>query len=471
MRLTKIMPTLGPSSWNEDIIETMVLAGAAAFRLNFSHGDAARHRQTFANIRAVSAKLGRPIAILQDLQGPKIRIGSMAEAVLLTNGATFVLDNATTAGDIIRVGLPHPEILAALQVGDSVSLNDGVIRLKVTKAEAGKVTTVVEAGGLLSSCKGVNVPGRTLPMDVLTDKDKADLQVGLEMGVDWVALSFVQTARDVETSRVLVGNKVKLMSKIETQAAVQNLPEIVAASDGIMIARGDLGVELPPEDVPPLQRTMIALCRAAGKPVVVATQMLESMIQNPVPTRAEASDVATAAYEQVDCVMLSAESASGKYPVEAVEVMARIIGKAEKSDVYAAECANALGLPVEEDGLSVKDATCEAAAIMAESLPKATLVAFTETGGTTMRLARLRPMVPMVCLTPHAQVARQMGLVWGVSPVISPAIANTEDMVAAALASVTKLQLAKKGEQVVIAAGVPFGQTGSTNMLRVAEVA
>ncbi|MFZ2620222.1 MAG: pyruvate kinase [Alphaproteobacteria bacterium] len=470
MRFTKIMPTLGPSSWDTSTIEALALAGAAAFRLNFSHGDLPRHQQTYASIRQVAEKLNRPIAILQDLQGPKIRIGSMEGKVEMVVGQPFMLDSNPATGDVTRVHLPHPEILAALQVGDVVSLNDGVIRLRVTSRTATAVSTVVEAGGSLSSRKGVNVPGRTLPMSALTEKDRVDLQAGLAMGVDWVALSFVQTGADVREAREIIGTKAMIMSKIETQAAVNNLAEIVAESDAIMIARGDLGVELPPEDVPPLQRQMIAMCRAAGKPVVVATQMLESMITNPVPTRAEASDVATAAYEQVDCVMLSAESASGAHPVAAVEVMARIVEKAEQSDVYGSADDAMLAFMDAEDALSVKDATCEAAAMMAASLPIAALVAFTETGGTALRLSRYRPLLPVVCLTPHALVARQMTLTWGVTSIVSPAVNNTEEMTEAAKAAVQTLGMASTGEHIVIAAGVPFKQAGSTNLLRVAVV-
>lgn len=462
-RHTKIMPTLGPSSWDEATIESLVHAGAAAFRLNFSHGDAARHRQTFANIKAVAKRLGRHIPILQDLQGPKIRIGTMAEPVQLAVGNTFVLDDEEAPGNARRVGLPHADILAALQANDVISLNDGVIRMRVAKRDDHSVTCKVEAGGLLSSCKGVNVPGRELPLNVLTTKDKADLQVGIEMGVDWVALSFVQKAEDVEEARVLIGGKALIMSKIETQAAVRNLEGIIDASDAIMIARGDLGVELPAEDVPPLQRRMIALCRAAGKPVVVATQMLESMIQNPVPTRAEASDVAAAAYEGVDAVMLSAESASGKHPVEAVEVMARIVCKAEQSENYS------LNMPAPLAG-NVADATARAACTMAGDVKAACIVAFTETGSTVLRIARNRPLQPIVCMTPHEGTARRMALVWGVEPVVAPDVTGTDDMVATAVAAIQLNMLAEKADNIVITAGVPFGQTGSTNMVRVAVV-
>lgn len=463
-RRARIMPTLGPSSWDEATIEALARAGANAFRLNFSHGDAPRHRETYANIRRVAAKLGRHIPILQDLQGPKIRVGAMAEAVLLEVGQPFLLDSDPTPGDATRVQLPHPEILATLRAGDTVALNDGVIRLEIKEVGEGKVAGVVKSAGLLSSRKGVNVPGRELPMDVLTPKDRADLEVGLDMGVDWVALSFVQTAADVKAARELIGGRAMLMAKVETQAAVANLAEIIEASDAIMIARGDLGVELPTEEVPPLQRRMLAMGRAAGKPVVVATQMLESMIQNPTPTRAEASDVATAAYEQADCLMLSAESASGKYPIEAVSVMSRIIARAEASRTQAREPACA------EGALHPSDALTHAATQLAEDIGAACIVAFTEMGGTAVRVGRWRPNLPILCLTPHEVTARQVSLVWGTTPTIAPAVDNTDKMVEAAIAAARTSGLAGAGQSIVIVAGIPFGQKGTTNLIRVAVV-
>lgn len=465
-RHAKIMPTLGPSTWDEPQIEALVRAGANAFRLNFSHGDAKRHRQTYANVRAVEKRLGKHIPILQDLQGPKIRIGDMAEAVQLAPGTPFTLDADPAPGTIERVQLPHADILASLRTGDTVALNDGVIRLKVTEATPTRVETQVLNGGLLSSRKGVNVPGRELPMEVLTAKDKADLEVGLDMGVDWVALSFVQKAEDILAARTLIAGRAFIMAKIETQAAVAHLEDIIAVSDAIMIARGDLGVELPPEDVPPLQRKIIAICRRMGKPAVVATQMLESMIQNPVPTRAEASDVATAAYEGADCLMLSAESASGKHPVEAVAVMARIISRIEETP----------RVPMVADfGLvdfGINDATCEAACNMAAGLGAACIVAFTETGGTAMRMVRWRPARPVICLTPHLDTARRMALVWGVEPVLADeAVDGTDNMVAEAIKAAGHSGLATLGQNIVITAGIPFRKAGSTNLIRVAEVA
>lgn len=468
MRFTKIMPTLGPSSWDEATIEKLIEAGANAFRLNFSHADAARHIQTAQNVRAVATKLGRHIALLQDLQGPKIRIGKMQPDVVITNGQTFVLDSSEADGDATRAPLPHPEILQVLQVGDTVSLNDGVLRLQVTEKAQGRVTTIVEAGGPLSSRKGVNVPGRMLPISALTPKDIADIEVGKTIGVDYVALSFVQTANDITEARSRISPTARLMAKIETQAAVDNFDAILQAADAIMIARGDLGVELPTEAVPPLQRKMIAASRKAGKPVVVATQMLESMIANPVPTRAEASDVANAAYAGADALMLSAESASGQHPIEAVSVMRRIIENVEASELWLSRDSHATlnsCVPV-----TVSGTTCVAASELAELLGAKLLVSFTETGHSSRQLARTRCPIPQVGLTPHAHVARQLMLVWGTEGmVLQNPVHDPEEMVQAAHTQMMAAQKITKGERMVVVAGMPFGQAGTTNLIRVIE--
>ena len=472
MRFTKIMPTLGPSSWDESVIEQLVLAGANAFRLNFSHADAARHTQTAANVRAVAKRLNRHIPILQDLQGPKLRIGQMQQGVVIQVGQSFTLDNNTAEpGDATRAPLPHPEILAALQVGDTVSLNDGVLRLKVLeKPSADKAITQVLAGGILSSNKGLNVPGRTLPVSALTPKDLRDIEVGKAIDVDYVALSFVQTAEDIIAARQLITPGTRIMAKIETQAAIHNLNAIIAVADAIMIARGDLGVELPAEAVPPLQRQIITAARAAGKPVVVATQMLESMITNPVPTRAEASDVATATYAGADCLMLSAESASGQHPIEAVAVMRRCIESAEGSDLWLPQGTTT---PLADSATApLSSTTCCAAASLAQAVEAAALVGFTETGNTARQLARTRTPVPQIGLTPHAKVARQLMFVWGVQGVVAPiTVATPDDMVQAATQVAKSTGLAQQGQRLVIAAGMPFGQSGTTNLIRVAEVA
>lgn len=465
-RMAKILATLGPSSTSREQIAAIVEAGANAFRLNFSHGKLEDHAERVANVRAISAETGKQLPLLADLQGPKIRVGEMAEPVQLVRGAKLVLDLDKTPGNAERVSLPHPEILASLMVGDSVLVNDGVIGLRVTEVAEQRVVTQVISAGMLSSRKGVNVPGRTLPMSAMTPKDIIDLEGALGLGVDWIALSFVQTAQDVIECKERVAGRAKVMAKIETQAAIDNLAEILAEADGLMVARGDLGVELPTEDVPPLQKRMIDMGRRAGKPVVVATQMLESMISNPRPTRAEANDVASAAYDGSDCLMLSAESASGAYPVEAIEVMARIIRKIEHSSLWRA------GLDARLPACEVTsaDAVALAASDMAATLGAAALVAFTETGRSIQRLVRRRASAPVVVLTPHEKIARQIELNWGVTGLVCPTVTDPEDMVAKAKQQAQAAGLVHAGDKVVIMAGVPFGQTGSTNMVRVVEV-
>lgn len=464
-RMAKILATLGPSSTSHEQISALVAAGANAFRLNFSHGSLEDHAARVAVARAVSAETGKQIPLLMDLQGPKIRIGEMAEPVQLAKGDSLTLDLDPTPGSRMRVGLPHPEILASLQPGDDVLVNDGVIRLQVQETNGKVVVTRVTAAGLLSSRKGVNVPGRALPMSVMTPKDIKDLDGGLGLGVDWVALSFVQTAQDVRECKERVAGRAKVMAKIETQAAIENLAEILAEADGLMVARGDLGVELPTEDVPPLQKRMIDMGRRAGKPVVVATQMLESMISNPRPTRAEANDVASAAYDGADCVMLSAESASGSYAVEAVEIMSKILNKVEHSDLWRASLDATLP---ECDG-SVSDAVALAACDMARAINAKVIVTFTETGRSTKRMSRRRTDAPIIALTPHQDVARQVELNWGVTGLVCPTVTDPEDMVAKALSQAQASGLVEKGDKLVVMAGVPFGQTGSTNMVRVVE--
>ncbi len=464
-RKTKILATLGPSTTSEEQIAAIVAAGANAFRLNFSHGNLEDHAGRLNNVRKVSAATGKQLPVLADLQGPKIRIGEMNEPVQLVKGELIKLDSDKTPGDKTRVCLPHREILESLLPGDTVLVNDGVIGLKVEEAGDGYVVTSVVTPGILSSRKGVNVPGRTLPMSALTPKDLIDLEGALGLGVDWIALSFVQTAEDVAECKAKVNGRARVMAKIETQAAIDNLEAILEQADGLMVARGDLGVELPTEDVPPLQKKMLDLGRKAGKPVVVATQMLESMISNPRPTRAEANDVANAAYDGADCVMLSAESASGAYPIEAVEVMSRIISKIEGSERWRTE------LDAHQpacDG-STSDAVALAARDMAVALDATTIVTFTETGNSTKRMSRRRTDATIIALTPHQQVARQVELSWGAYGLVCPTVTTPEDMVAKASKQAIDAGFASKGDKVVVMAGIPFGQAGSTNMVRVVE--
>jgi len=461
--MAKILATLGPSSSSESQIRALVDAGADAFRLNFSHGMAADHAIRAGAVRAVGRATHKQLPLLADLQGPKIRIGEMNEGVVLSVGASLTLDSNPAPGDASRVCLPHPAILSTLQVGDQVMVNDGVIQLQVTGTDDTLVTTKVVAGGPLTSRKGVNVPGRTLPMSALTSKDKDDLKSALEIGVEWIALSFVQTASDVHECKQLVQGRAKVMAKIETRAAIDNLAEILAEADGLMVARGDLGVELPTEDVPPLQKDIVALARGAGKPVVVATQMLESMISNPRPTRAEANDVANAAYDGADCLMLSAESASGQYPVDAVRMMDKIIAKAEQSPLWRAE----LNAHTPACQRNQADAVAIAATKMAETIGARAMVAFTETGSSVQRLARLRGVPALIALTPHANIARQVELNWGVRGLLCPPVTDPEDMVVKAREQARAAGFVQDGDMVVVVAGVPFGQSGSTNMVRV----
>ncbi|MDD9912800.1 MAG: pyruvate kinase [Alphaproteobacteria bacterium] len=472
MRHAKILATLGPSSWHEDGIRTLIRAGVNGFRLNFSHGEHARHLQTAQLVRQVAKEESIAIALLQDLQGPKIRVGDMLEPVSLNKGDTLVLDDDPTPGTAERVCLPHPDILAMLQVGDVLFVNDGLLRLEVTACSSTQATCTVLNNAVLSSRKGINIPGRDLPCTALMDKDKKDLQFGLlDIEPDWIALSFVQRATDIAEARDLIKQyrpdaHVKLMAKIETAAAIDNIESIIEATDGIMIARGDLGVELPPEEIPPIQKKIIRLCRKAGKPVVVATQMLESMIQNPTPTRAEVTDIANATYEGADCLMLSAESAAGKYPAEAVEVMAKTIARVEKSSAWGPLVDARMPSPQPE----VRDAITAAACHTAETIQAAAIVTFTETGGTALRVSRWRPSHPVYCLTPYPHIAQQLGIVWGVKACYSPHATSEDHMVQLTQETAQKNGLTADDGQLVVTAGVPFGQSGTTNILRVVDV-
>jgi len=463
-RNAKIIATLGPASSSSEMIRKLFNAGADVFRLNFSHGSQADHKARLDIIRDLESETGRPIAVLLDLQGPKLRLGTFREGkVNLRSGQTFRLDLATDPGDDKRACLPHPEIFAALKPHTNLLLDDGKLRLRVERCGPDFAETVVVTGGAISDRKGVNVPDAVLPLSPLTDKDRKDLAFGLELGVDWIALSFVQRPEDVAEARAIIGGRAKVLSKLEKPAAVERLEGIVALSDAIMVARGDLGVELPPEDVPGIQRRMVRVCRQAGKPVVVATQMLESMINTPTPTRAEASDVATAVFDGVDAVMLSAESASGSYPVEAVAMMNRIICKVERDPQYSriihAE-------PTEPEATSA-DAISAAVRKVTSILPVAAIVAYTTSGSTSLRIARERPEAPVLSLTPNLATARRLALVWGVHSVHTDDAKDAEDMVAKASRIALDEGFAESGRPLVIIAGVPFGTLGSTNLLRI----
>ncbi len=466
-RSTRIVATLGPASSSDTAIEQLFLAGVDVFRLNFSHGTQEGHRANLERIRAVEKQYARPIGVMIDLQGPKLRLGSFAAGpVRLATGAMFRLDLDPTPGDADRVCLPHPEIFAAIHPGTDLLVDDGKVRLTV--AQSGKDFAEVQAsvGGVLSDRKGVNVPNVVLPISALTRKDRSDLAFGLDLGVDWVALSFVQRPEDVAEGRKLLGGRAALIAKLEKPAALERLDAIIELADGVMVARGDLGVEVPPEDVPVLQRRIVHQARQAGKPVIIATQMLESMIATPTPTRAEASDVATAVYEGADAVMLSAETAAGAYPVEAVAMMDRIIGRVQHDPLYRTM------LEAEHPALlaTSSDAITAAARQVATTIRAVAIATYTSSGSTTLRAARERPDVPILCLTANLGVARRLALVWGVHAVLAPDIASFGDMVEKATRVALAEGIAADGERVVITAGVPFGTPGATNILRIAWV-
>ncbi|MCY1262874.1 Pyruvate kinase [compost metagenome] len=464
----KILATLGPAIKSREDIRALVEAGANLFRLNFSHGEYADHAQRYAWVREVEQELSYPIGILMDLQGPKLRVGRFASgAVQLQQGQTFTLDLNDAPGDDKRVNLPHPEIIAALEPGMSLLLDDGKIRLQVLEARSDAIETRVMNSGELSDRKGVNVPEAVLKLSPLTAKDRRDLAFGLELGVDWVALSFVQRPEDIEEARALIGDKAFLMAKIEKPSAVQYIEEIARLADAIMVARGDLGVEVPAQNVPGIQKRIIQVCRQLGRPVVVATQMLESMRFSPAPTRAEVTDVATAVSEGADCVMLSAETASGQYPREAVEMMAKIIRQVEGEPDHQAQ----LELNRPEPESTVSDAISCAIRRISRILPVAVLVNYTESGSSTLRASRERPTAPILSLTPNLRAARRLTVAWGVHSVVNAQLAHVDEICATALDIALGQRMARRGDTVVITAGVPFGTPGSTNMLRIETVA
>jgi pyruvate kinase len=466
-RSTKIVATLGPASSSPEKIEALFRAGVDVFRLNFSHGSHEDHRTRVQVIRSLEQKIGRPISILLDLQGPKLRVGTFRDGkVLLAAGAEFRLDLDPTPGDDKRAPLLHPEIFAAIEPGADLLLDDGRIRLHVKDSGADFCRCEVVTGGVLSDRKGVNVPGVVLPLSPLTDKDRRDLAFGLELGVDWVALSFVQRPDDISEGRRLIAGRAALLAKLEKPAAIERLEEIVQLCDAIMVARGDLGVEMPPEDVPALQKRILRSCRSEGKPVIVATQMLDSMVNAPAPTRAEASDVATAVYDGADAVMLSAETASGNYPVEAVTMMNRIIRRTEQDPLYR----RLMDADHAEPEATSADAITAAARQIAHTIKAATIVTYTTSGSTTLRAARERPEVPILCLTQRLATARRLSLCWGVHSVVTEDINNFQDMVAKAVTVARQEEFAKPGDRLVVTAGVPFGTPGATNILRIAWV-
>ncbi len=466
-RKVRILATLGPASNTPEMIAKLFIAGADAFRINMSHGAHAEKAEIIKHIRALEKQFERPTTILFDLQGPKLRVGKFSDGkVELKTGSTFILDRDPAPGTAKRVELPHHEIFLAITEGARLLLDDGKLVLRVSKVEADKITTRVEVGGMLSNNKGLNVPDVVLPMAALTEKDRADLAFALEQNADWIALSFVQRPEDVAEARRLIGGKAALLAKIEKPSAIDRLDEILELADAVMVARGDLGVELPPESVPPLQKRIVESARRIGRPVVVATQMLESMISSPSPTRAEVSDVATAIYDGADAIMLSAESAAGAWPVEAVAMMDSIARSVESDATYKARVHFTETRPE----ATTADAIAEASAGIAQTLSAAAIVVFTSSGSTARRVARERPMVPTLVLTARTETARRLGLLWGAHAVRTRDIESFEEMVGKSKRMALRSGIAKAGDRVIMMAGVPFGTPGATNVLHVVRL-
>ena len=464
-RRVKIVATLGPASSSPEMIERLFEAGVDVFRINMSHSSFDVVKKLHAAVRSAEASFGRPIGILADLQGPKFRVGEIGGgSAMLNEGATFAFDTTAEPGTPDRVLLPHPQIFEAVEPGHTLLLDDGKVRMTVTAKTPKRIEASVVVGGVLASRKGISLPDTVLPIGPLTEKDRTDLDYALRLGVDWVALSFVQRGEDMRLARQIVGQGAALMAKIEKPAAITDLDAIVANADGLMVARGDLGVEMPVERVPGLQKHIVSMARAAGKPVVVATQMLESMITSPVPTRAEVSDVATAVFDGADAIMLSAESAVGKYPIEAIRMMDRIAIEVQSDPSYNA-IVHATRTPPQETSA---DAIAAAAHTVADTLKLAGIICYTATGSTALRVARERPNLPVIGLSPVVATGRKLALVWGVHCVLTGDPENQAAMVRKACRIAFDEGFAKSGEGVLIIAGVPLGSPGTTNMVRIA---
>ena len=468
LRKTKIVATLGPSSSSQEMVARLFEAGADVFRINMSHTSHERLRELVGIIRWTEKRVGRPIGILVDLQGPKLRLGKFADgAVMLENGQSFVLDSNPEPGDKTRVHLPHPEILEALEPGHRLFLDDGKVRLVAESSTGTETVTRVEVGGRMSDRKGVSLPDTMIKTSAMTPKDHADLDAALDIGCEWIALSFVQRPEDITEATDIIQGRAAVMTKVEKPQAITRLDEIIELSDAIMVARGDLGVEMPIEKVPGLQKQMTRACRKAGKPVIVATQMLESMISQPMPTRAETSDVATAVFEGADAIMLSAESAAGAFPTEAVAMMDSIARSVE-SDPYYRTILDAQRAEPEATGA---DAISAAARQIAETLDLSAIMCWTAGGTTGRRAARERPKTPIIALTPNLDTSRRLTLTWGVHSLLTTDAYDLEDMVDRACDFARAEGFAEPGDRVIVSAGVPLRQPGATNMLRIAFIA
>ena len=466
-RNTKIIATLGPSSSSPLKIHSLFQAGADIFRLNFSHGTHSDHRKRVFHIRQYEKRLGRPIAILGDLQGPKIRIGTFKKkSITLVNNQKFELDLDPEPGNEKRVFLPHPEIFKSVKKNTKVLIDDGKILLNIIGVNSQKITTEVLNGGKISNMKGVNIPDTLIKMSSLTKKDIKDLEFCLDLSLDYVALSFVQKAKDLIDLKKHIGSQTGIMAKFEKPLAIKRMDEILFHCDAAMVARGDLGVEMPPEEVPIIQKRIVQSCRDFGKPVVVATQMLDSMINSPSPTRAEASDVATAVFDAADSLMLSAETASGKFPVQSVQIMDRIIRGVENDDSYR-QILESKKITLEE---TTSDAISSAASQVVKTVLAKAIFTYTRSGATAKRAARERPTVPIIGLSPDRITARQLALIWGVHTIHALEPKSFSGMIENACDLAKKEGIVKRGDYVVVTAGAPIGVSGSTNNLRIAKI-
>lgn len=471
-RKVKILATIGPASRSPDMLRKLFRAGADAFRVNMSHGSHADHERAIKAIRALEKEFARPIAILADLQGPKLRVGTFKDGkAVIRHSGHFTLDRDPTPGDETRVCLPHPELFGILERGQRLLINDGKIKLVVKEADENRIFCSAEVGGVISDRKGVNVPDAEVPIPALTEKDRKDLAFAVQHGADWIALSFVQRPEDLAEARKLIashgGEGVALCAKIEKPQAVGRLDGIIELADGIMVARGDLGVELEPQEVPPLQKRIVAATRTAGKPVIVATQMLESMIESPMPTRAEVSDVANAVYDGADAVMLSAESAAGDWPEESVAMMHNIAAQVERDEGYK-ERVRLLDTPPDA---TTSDALAHSCMTIAETVPISAITVFTSSGSTARRVARERPGTPMLVLTPSMKTARRVALLWGAHAVATKDIGSFEEMIAKGKRMALRHGFGSAGSKQIVLAGVPFGTPGATNLLHVVTLA
>jgi len=467
-RKVKILATVGPASSDPAMLRKLFKAGVDAFRVNMSHGEHAVHAETIAAIRAMEKEFHRPIAIFCDLQGPKLRVGKFKDGrAVIRHSGHFTLDRNPELGDDTRVELPHPELFGLLEKGQRLLINDGKIQLKVISADDNSILCSAVVGGVISDRKGVNVPDAEIPIPALTAKDRKDLAFAVQQGADWIGLSFVQRPEDLAEARKLMGGYGALCAKIEKPMAIRRLDEILEMSDGVMVARGDLGVELLPEEVPPLQKRIVNKARMLGKPVIVATQMLESMIESPAPTRAEVSDVANAVYDGADAVMLSAETAAGEWPEEAVTIMDRIAAQVERDEGYLARVRFLETTP----DATTADALSHACMTIADTVPIAAITVFTGSGSTARRVARERPSVPMLVLTPSMRTARRVALLWGAHAVITKDIGSFEEMIAKGKRMALRHGFGTAGSKMIALAGVPFGTPGSTNLLHVVTLA